>query len=214
MFRGSFSTASSPRDCCEHFGYAADTQRQLDHILAAIQSSRPVLIKIAKFLLSECRQRSAQQQQSSTLSSLCNPSLGGKRKRSITHYEGIPISAISAASLSPSLSSSPTFTPTSSPAGFHLHSRANGSTSERRVISLKRVMGFHQTMSGLSVGERGSWYSAGSGGDDAYQFACGYMNHEKKPQIPDDSESDEEDHIESDSGDEDDVVLVFDRPVW
>ncbi|ODN98315.1 hypothetical protein L198_03559 [Cryptococcus wingfieldii CBS 7118] len=197
-----------------------DTDSQLGHVLTAIQTSRPVLIKVARFLLSECRQRSApgtaqSEVQSTTLSSLFKPSLAGKRKRSVTHFEGIPISAISAPSLPPSLSSSPTFTPTSSPADFRLHSKSNDNIQGRRVVSLKRAMGFYQSMSGLSVGEQGgSWCSDDSRGDDDYKFAYGCSNQEQKPQIVDDSEGDDDDDIETDSDDEDDVVLVFDRPTW
>ncbi|ODO10963.1 hypothetical protein I350_01562 [Cryptococcus amylolentus CBS 6273] len=194
-----------------------DTDSQLGHVLAAIQTSRPVLIKVARFLLSECRQKSAPGSavQSMILSSLFKPSLAGKRKRSVTHFEGIPISAISAPSLSPSLSSSPTFTPTSSPADFRLHSKYNDNIQGRRLVSLKLAMGFYQSMSGLSVGEQGgSWCSNNSRGDDDYQFAYGYLNQEQKPQIEDDSEGDDDDDIETDSDDEDDVVLVFDHPTW
>lgn len=89
-----------------------------------------------------------------TLSSLISPPLKGKRKRPITHFDGIPLSA---ALPPPPTPSSP--------------------NAERRIISLRRVMGLYKTMSGVSIsGQSQDSNSVKDTERDAYHFACHYMN--------------------------------------
>ncbi|KIR32882.1 hypothetical protein I352_04819 [Cryptococcus deuterogattii MMRL2647] len=159
-----------------------------------IQTSRPALIKVVTFLLSECRKSmctetpSSLQKHAPTLSSLMSHTLKGKRKRSITHFDGIPLSV-----LPPPAPSSPPI-------------------PERRIITLRPVMGLYKTMSGISIsGESQDSNSAEDMDSDAYQFACHYMSESSS--IENDSEDDHESSVEeSDSDDEDDVVLMFNRP--
>lgn len=123
-----------------------------------------------------------------TLSSLMPHTLKGKRKRSITHFDGIPLSVLPLQTPSPP-------------------------TPERRIVTLRRAMGLYKTMSGVSIsGKSLDSKSVEDMQRDAYHFACHYMNN-KSSSIKDDSEDDRESSTEGeDSDDEDDVVLVFSRP--
>ncbi|OWZ56585.1 hypothetical protein C368_02216 [Cryptococcus neoformans 125.91] len=174
------------------------TASQLSYILTTIQTSRPALIKVVTFLLSECPKSTCTETAPSspanhlpTLSSLISPPLKGKRKRPITHFDGIPLSA-----------ALPPPPPPSSP------------NAERRIISLRRVMGLYKTMSGVSIsGQSQDSNSVKDTERDAYHFACHYMNKSSPSSIESDSEDDcESSTEEEDSDDEDDVVLVFNRP--
>ncbi|OWZ65294.1 hypothetical protein AYX15_03131 [Cryptococcus neoformans] len=174
------------------------TASQLSYILTTIQTSRPALIKVVTFLLSECPKSTCTETTPSspanhlpTLSSLISRPFKGKRKRSITHFDGIPLSA---ALPPPPTPSSP--------------------TAERRIISLRRVMGLYKTMSGVSIsGQSQDSKSVEDMERDAYHFACHYMNKSSPSSIESDSEDDRESSTEEeDSDDEDDVVLVFNRP--
>ncbi|OWZ50781.1 hypothetical protein C349_01482 [Cryptococcus neoformans var. grubii Br795] len=174
------------------------TASQLSYILTTIQTSRLALIKVVTFLLSECPKSTCTETAPSspanhlpTLSSLISPPLKGKRKRPITHFDGIPLSA---ALPPPPTPSSP--------------------NAERRIISLRRVMGLYKTMSGVSIsGQSQDSNSVKDTERDAYHFACHYMNKSSPSSIESDSEDDcESSTEEEDSDDEDDVVLVFNRP--
>ncbi|OXG52927.1 hypothetical protein J010_01363 [Cryptococcus neoformans] len=174
------------------------TASQLSYILTTIQTSRPALIKVVTFLLSECPKSTCTETTPSspanhlpTLSSIISRPLKGKRKRPITHFDGIPLSA---ALPPPPTPSSP--------------------NAERRIISLRRVMGLYKTMSGVSIsGQSQDSNSVEDTERDAYHFACHYMNKSSPSSIESDSEDDcESSTEEEDSDDEDDVVLVFNRP--
>ncbi|WVQ87225.1 hypothetical protein IAS59_000948 [Cryptococcus gattii] len=171
----------------------ASTINQISYILMTIQTSRPALIRIVTFLLSECRKSLCTETPSSlthapTLSSLMSHTLKGKRKRSITHFDGIPLSV-----LPPPVPSSPPI-------------------PERRIITVRRAMGLYKTMSGISIsGESQDSNSAEDMDSDRYHFACLYTSEPSS--IENDSEDGRERSIEeSDSDDEDDVVLMFNRP--
>ncbi|WVO20942.1 uncharacterized protein IAS62_002243 [Cryptococcus decagattii] len=158
-----------------------------------IQTSRPALIRIVTFLLSECRKSLCTetplslQEHEPTLSSLMSHTLKGKRKRTITHFDGIPLSVLPPAPSSPPI-------------------------PERRIITLRRAMGLYKTMSGISIsGESQDSNSAEDMDNDGHHFACLYTSEPSS--IENDYEDDRESSIEeSDSDDEDDVVLMFNRP--
>ncbi|WVQ78572.1 hypothetical protein IAT38_000658 [Cryptococcus sp. DSM 104549] len=228
---------------------------QLACILSSIQTSRPVLVHLVSYLLSELRASSpalrgvriptqtaavTAQPQVQTLEALTAPALHGKRKRSITHFDGIPLSVLSSSpSTSPSLftattgipiTNSPTTATIITPALTSVISATPSAPDQRRVIALKRVMDLGHVMSGMclssgmnpgleaggsersSARSSGSFASFPSSGEEAgYGFGYGYGYGDNKPIDIDYSSDEAEQEEESESDDEDDVVLVFHR---
>ncbi|WVO14110.1 hypothetical protein L204_101738 [Cryptococcus depauperatus] len=153
-------------------------------ILSVILSSRPALVRVVKYLLSECRSQSLPPSQRSTptraippyapiptLHSLTQPPVGNKRKRSITHFDGIPFSVIA--------------TP------LQELSECGSKGEQRTVITRKRVMGLHQN----------------SAVDCCLESERDEIGSLEEEGLDYDDESDDM----SESDDEDDVVLVFHR---
>ncbi|WVN86609.1 uncharacterized protein L203_101777 [Cryptococcus depauperatus CBS 7841] len=169
-------------------------------ILSVILSSRPALVRVVKYLLSECRSQSLPPSQRSTptraippyaqiptLHSLTQPPVGNKRKRSITHFDGIPFSVIA--------------TP------LQELSECGSKEEQRTVITRKRVMGLHQSMSELSIDGQEPSEKADSAVDCCLESERDEIGSLEEEGLDYDDESDDM----SESDDEDDVVLVFHR---
>nr|ODN94951.1 hypothetical protein L204_04295 [Cryptococcus depauperatus CBS 7855] len=169
-------------------------------ILSVILSSRPALVRVVKYLLSECRSQSLPPSQRSTptraippyapiptLHSLTQPPVGNKRKRSITHFDGIPFSVIA--------------TP------LQELSECGSKGEQRTVITRKRVMGLHQSMSELSIDGKEPSEKADSAVDCCLESERDEIGSLEEEGLDYDDESDDM----SESDDEDDVVLVFHR---
>ncbi|KAK8869567.1 hypothetical protein IAR55_000134 [Kwoniella newhampshirensis] len=218
-----------------HGQYDTNTCSHLEYVLTTITRFPPALIRVVNHLLDEYRLAKVaplSQPQSfahiPTLSTLTAQPSMSKRKRSITHYDGIPLTILSSSSSS---SSSSSLSCCSTPP----QSSLTGSPSyeiddphDRIIIVRRKIRDLERAMKGLGLDEDGTSSSRDSTRSSAsFTFvsstsdqAGGYgYDHEYKTKdmrgmsitsmaaCDDQGQNHEDDDDESD--DEDDVIFLL-----